>query len=103
MKVCVITLDLAKAFDTVNHQFLLLKLLMIGLNELSIALFRSYLTHKVQYVMYNRNTSTVLPINIGVFAGSVLGPFFSIYINGITNLNLFGLIFLFADDNNTCC
>jgi len=44
MKVCVITLDLAKAFDTINHQFLLLKLLMIGLDALSIALFRSYLT-----------------------------------------------------------
>jgi hypothetical protein len=26
MKVCVITLDLAKAFDTINHQFLLLKI-----------------------------------------------------------------------------
>jgi hypothetical protein len=99
MKVCVITLDLAKAFDTINHQFLLLKLLMIGLDALSIAWFRSYLTQRAQYVIYNRKTSTLLPINIGVFAGSVLGPLlFSIYINGITNLNLFGEIFLFADD-----
>jgi hypothetical protein len=77
----------------VNHQFLMLKLLMIELDELSIAWFRSYLTHRAQYVIYNRKTSTVLPINIGVCAGSVLEPLlFSVYINGITNLNLFGEI-----------
>jgi hypothetical protein len=38
-------------------------------------------------------------LNIGVFAGSVLGPLlFSIYINGMTGLPFKGEIFLFADD-----
>jgi hypothetical protein len=51
MKVYVITLDLVNAFDTVNHHLLLLKLLMIGMDVLSIAWLRLYLTHRAQYVI----------------------------------------------------
>jgi hypothetical protein len=64
MNVCVITLDIAKAFDTVNHKLLLLNLLMIGFDELSFAWFKSYLSNRAQFVVYNRKMCSLLPLNM---------------------------------------
>ena len=45
-----VILDLQKAFDTVNHTILIMKLRAIGLTESSIRWFSSYLSDRCQLV-----------------------------------------------------
>ena len=47
-KVCIVTLDLKKAFDTVSHEILLYKLYKIGLTWNAIEWFSSYLSNRRQ-------------------------------------------------------
>jgi hypothetical protein len=50
-------LDLAKAFDVVNHQFLLVKLQGLGIRFCSARWFRSYLWDRKQFVSCNEVNS----------------------------------------------
>lgn len=43
-----IMLDLQKAFDTVDHDILRMKLKFMGLNDVAVNWFRSYLTNRTQ-------------------------------------------------------
>jgi retron-type reverse transcriptase len=43
--IIIITLDLFKAFDSVGHNLLLLKLFMIGCDLISMKWFKSYLSN----------------------------------------------------------
>lgn len=49
-KCATVYLDLAKAFNTVNHKILLSKLKNIGINEIALKLITSYLYSCSQYV-----------------------------------------------------
>ena len=62
---CAIFLDLAKAFDSVDHRILLSKLSKYGIRGKSLDFFRSYLTSRTQFVKLERVTSSPLPIDFG--------------------------------------
>ena len=63
--------DLSRCFDVINHETLLSKLELL---RVSTGWFRSYLTEHVQRVRIGYKLSESLPINIGCFQGTCLGP-----------------------------
>ncbi len=69
-----IYLYLSKAFDTLIHDILLHKLKYYCVEDMSLQLFKSYLTNRKQYVEYDNVKSNMLNINTGVPQGSILGP-----------------------------
>lgn len=111
----VLSLDLSKAFDTVDHDILLKKLHNYGIRGQVLDLFKSYLSDRFQCVSVNGFTSEYLSMTVGVPQGSVLGPlFFLLYINDMPNaLNDVAKVVMFADDsvplissnnsNDLCC
>jgi hypothetical protein len=96
-----IFLDLRKAFDMCSHEILLKKLHNLGVRNIALDWFRSYLSNRTQRVDINGHLSDLLSISCGVFQGSILGPIlFLCYINNIFNASTLAM-FLFADDT-TC-
>lgn len=94
-----VSLDLQKAFDTVDHGILLVKLEQAGVRGMPLLWFRSYLANRRQMVSINGVESSLRDVKCGVPQGSVLGPtLFLMYVNSICKLNLGGSVKLYADD-----
>jgi hypothetical protein len=101
IEVCVIFLDLQKAFDSVPHRDLLLVVKNSGLHPILLKWICSYLTHRSQGVVVDGVESSEVHAVSGVPQGLVLGPLlFKMYINGITDLKLTTgcKLVLYADD-----
>ena len=89
----VVSLDLSRAFDSVDHSMLLTKLEWYGIAP---AWFRSYLSDRRQVV---RGGTLFLPLTHGVPQGSLLGPIlFSIFTNDLPSFISHGYISSYADD-----
>ena len=98
---CGIFIDLRKAFDTVNHDILLLKLEHYSIRDNMLNWFKSYLSNRKQYVFLNGESSEVKDITCGVPQRSVLGPLqLLLYINDLPNISKVLDFYLFADDTN---
>ena len=79
-------LDICKALDTVDHNFLLSKLLSFGFSCSVVDWFKSYLGNLDHCVRVHGYTSSYLPVRSGVVQGSILGPIlFLIYANDMFN------------------
>ena len=83
----VIFLDLSKAFDSVPHERLLLKLNRYGIDGQLYPWFRNFLINRRQRVEIRGSYSEWSPVISGVPQGSILGPImFLIYVNDIPNI-----------------
>ena len=77
-----IFIDLSKAFDTISHEQLTVKLSNFGIRGNAHNLLKSYLTNRTQYSKFLDESSDPLPIKFGVPQGSILSPLlFLIYVN----------------------
>ena len=95
------TIDLRKAFDTVNHSILLEKLRLNGLDDHACKWFKSYLSDRVQCTVVNGVESSPQRIKCGVPQGSNLGPrLFMFFIYDLPNSLKHCCVSLYADD--TC-
>uniref|UniRef100_A0AAZ3P160 Reverse transcriptase domain-containing protein n=1 Tax=Oncorhynchus tshawytscha TaxID=74940 RepID=A0AAZ3P160_ONCTS len=89
-------IDLAKAFDSVNHHILISRLSF--LND-CLVWFTNYFSDRVQCVKSEGLLSRHLAVSMGVPQDSILGPtLFSVYINDVALAAGDSLIHLYADD-----
>ena len=95
-------IDVKGAFDTFNHDILLLKLRHYGVRGNALKWFQSYLSDRKQYIITNGVCSELNSNGkFGVPQGSVLGPLlFLLFISDIHLSLTNAIIKLFADDTN---
>jgi hypothetical protein len=94
-----VLLDLQKAFDTVDHSILLMKIKAMGFTENAVNWFSSYLYDRHQLVDVSGVQSSKVGITCGVPQGSILGPLlFLIYVNDMSGA-VREKLNLYADDS----
>lgn len=94
----IIYLDFAKAFDTVPHERLLIKLKNSGIRGNALNWIRSFLGNRRQRVVLRNGVSSWLNVKSGVPQGSILGPLlFLVYVNDMPD-NVSSTAKMFADD-----
>uniref|UniRef100_A0A0K8R5B7 Putative rte ele1 orf1-h 1e-60-j 4 n=1 Tax=Ixodes ricinus TaxID=34613 RepID=A0A0K8R5B7_IXORI len=99
MFVCALFIDVAKAFDSVNHNILLNKLYRVGFCGPFHALLKSFLINRTQIVSVGNVRSSLAFLTSEVPQGSILSPlFFNIYVNDISTSITTSKIFQYADD-----
>ena len=79
---CVMFMNLSKAFDSINHNLLVAKLEAYGFSGTSLQLMRSYLKNCKQRVYVNSSFSEWETVSIGILQGSIFNPLlFNIFLN----------------------
>jgi len=97
---CIILLDLSKAFDRVVHSTLLNKLAHIGFSKNDLSFLSSYLNNRCFFVNIDNTKSSPRSITNGVPQGSILGPLlYSLYVHDMGN-KLNCQIIQYADDTS---
>ena len=68
------SLDLSKAFDSINHKLILKKLTNLGLKSEAVLYIKSYLANRRQKTKFQNFTSKEETVESGIPQGSILGP-----------------------------
>ena len=101
--VFVVLLDLSAAFDTIDHEILLRRLLVdFGISGVALQWMKSYLEGRSYCVKVGDTLSSVIGLLFGVPQGSLLGPIlFILYIKALQKIaQKYGLLIqLYADDS----
>jgi len=92
----IITFDIAKAFDTVNREFLYQKLDSYSINS---QWFRSYLSNRAQYVTTDSTSKLKYTLRGVPQGGCLSGVLFAIFINDICTKHAKHVIVLYVDDS----
>ena len=80
--ICVLFIDLSKAFDTINHDLVVAKLKAYGFSINGLDLMCSYLKNRKQSVQISNSFSSTKKVNAGVPQSSIDEPlFFNLFIN----------------------
>ena len=96
--VTVTSIDLTAAFDVINHDLIIKRLVDTGLPKIITNVIKEWLEGRSFYCEINNATSELKDITHGTVQGSILGPvLFAIFIANIENVTK--EIVTFADDN----
>ena len=99
-----VAIDLSKAFDSLPHGLLIMKIHAYGVSLSSCKLIASYLHNRKQRVEICDQRSNWLYVERDVPPGSILGPLlFNIFINDIFFFSEKCSLFNYADDNVISC
>ncbi len=86
--VIAIFLDLSKAFETIDHELLLLKREKYGFSIRALELMKSYLSNRQSIFNFYGKFSSSETLRTGVPQGSILGPLvFVIFTNDVVSLS----------------
>ena len=98
-------IDFKKAFDSVSHPILEMKLERdFGISGPLLDWLKSYLKERQQFTAVNGSTSEMIPISFGIPQGSVLGPtLFTLFTNDLPSSVSSGSVYMFADDTTVYC
>ena len=93
-------LDIAKAFDSVEHKILTHKMEHYGIRGSALELFASYLADRKHSTFVNGVVSSLETCNFGVPQGSIMAPtLFLLFINDVYFLPLLSTLFSYEDDS----
>ena len=82
-----ILIDFSKAFDTIDHNMLLEKLLKFTFSPQAIEIIFSYISDRKEYVQVDDKSSEMSNMSFGVPQGSILGPvLFNLYVADLSEV-----------------
>jgi len=96
-----ISLDLSAAFDVVDHELLISRMVSTGIPVDITNLVKTWLTEREAYVEVNGETSYFFKVKKGTVQGSILGPvLFAIFVKNVFEIEP---VTIYADDNYLVC
>ena len=99
-----IFVDFRKAFDSLSHNILSLKLQAVGICGNLHEWLMNYLSDRCQCTLVNGYISDLTLVQYGIPQGSLLGPrLYTIYVNDLPDAITLGNVLMYADDTTLYC